>query len=371
MSFIINPFVFASDELSEVFSWDPENGDALPGTATFTRGSAAWYRNDSGVWVETLTNVIRDGHNKTPGGGVKGYISEPAATKLSLHKRDLSDAVWSATDITPVRDATGIDGVGSSASTLTSTAANGTIFQSFTLSSAVHTHQAFVARKTGTGTIEMTIDGGTTWVDITSSLTSSIDNPFVVTQTLANPSIGFRIVTSGDEIEVDCSELETNAGYPTTPIVEESASTTSRSADLLVFSTISAAPYGAFADVTYPSELLVGGGENVSIFQFGATTTNKLAVSNVRQLFLGGSPVTQINVVGGTPDDREKLAVRIATDDMALSITGETTGTDTNAAVITGDISIGKADRHFRGVIHNVKIYDEGPTDPQLEALVA
>ena len=134
----------------------------------------------------------------------------------NTYNRDLTNAAWSATNITPVKDATGIDGKANSASTLTADANNGTIFRALTLSSLERTAQYWVRRKTGSGTIEITDDGGSTYTDITSSINSSTYTQLTITTTQANPSIGFRLGTSGDEIETDFVTIEdgAEATYP-------------------------------------------------------------------------------------------------------------------------------------------------------------
>lgn len=170
------------------------------GTVTFTRSSV-------GTSLSVETGLITLTSNDNPRFEANGLLIEGASENLALWSRDMSNAAWSKTNITAVKDATGNDGLSSGASTLTATAANGTVFQVITLGSAEYTYSVDVRRKTGAGTIEITDDGGSTFTDITSSLTSSYVR-FQITTTQANPSIGFRIVTSGDEIEVDYNQLE-------------------------------------------------------------------------------------------------------------------------------------------------------------------
>lgn len=130
-----------------------------------------------------------------------GLLLEGTRTNAVLWNRDLTNVAWTATNVTPLKDQTGIDGVANSASKITATAANGTILQAITLASSARFQTAYVKRITGSGVIEMTMDNGTTWTPIT--VTADWTRVSIPTQTLANPTVGFRIVTSGDAIAVD------------------------------------------------------------------------------------------------------------------------------------------------------------------------
>lgn len=356
----------------ELFPWDAENDDAVPGSATYTRASLGWYRNDSGDWVEASSGEIRSGHNLTPGGGEKGYLPEPAATKLALFPRDFTNGAWSPTNITAAKDATGIDAVANAASTLTADAANGTILQSFTRASSAHTFSVFVARKTGTGTIEITVDGGTTWVDITSSISSDIrDDPYKVTQTLANPSIGFRIGTSGDEIEVDMGDLEATP-YVTTPL-DHTSGTATRVADRLAAGVSpSAAGYTAFVDATAVSD---PDDANTCI---GHTDAKRDSYCNTSDGSIRANVEGTNFNMSGTDWRGVRLKVSMSNPNVAattgyLSATGETTDDRTVNGTFTAEWIIGgrDTDRQWRGVIHNVQITEGAVSQAANEALVA
>jgi hypothetical protein len=79
----------------------------------------------------------------------------------------------------------------------------------------------------------MTMDGGTTWTPIT--VTASWTRVSIPSQTLANPVVGFRIVTSGDAIAVDIVQNEDGA-FATSPIPQTSAATMTRVADIIKLS---------------------------------------------------------------------------------------------------------------------------------------
>ena len=182
--------------------------------------------NDSSVSSNIVTEAVGVDINPVP-----QVQNQDPKTNRVWPSRDFTHANWVAINITPLIDAVGLDGVINTASTLTADAANGTLFNSVTLGSLERTTSFYVRRKTGTGTIEITDDGGTGYTDITSSINSTTYTEVKITTTQANPSIGFRIVTSGDEIEVDAAQLE-DGTIATTPI-ETTTVALQRQADII------------------------------------------------------------------------------------------------------------------------------------------
>jgi hypothetical protein len=136
-----------------------------------------------------------------------GLLIENGATNYVLWNRDLTNVVWVKTSITAAKDQTGPDGTVNGASSITATGANGTVLQTITRASQVTYQTAYIKRITGSGTINMTTDNGTTWTVVTA--TANWTKVAIPAQTLANPICGFRIVTSGDKIAVDFVQNET------------------------------------------------------------------------------------------------------------------------------------------------------------------
>lgn len=180
---------------------------SLPSIVDFTRSSSGGHWDADLVWQVVGNDVPRFTHNLATGTPL-GLMIEDARTWRLLHNRDWTDAVYdTVTNITAAKDATGIDAVTNSASTLTATAGNGVIRQSITLGSAERTSTFYVKRVTGTGDIDITDDGGSNYTTLT-GLSSSAWTRHNITRTQANPDVGFRIVTSGDAIEVDFAGVE-------------------------------------------------------------------------------------------------------------------------------------------------------------------
>lgn len=163
----------------------------------------------------TLTLTIAGSVTKLYVGEALGILPEPARTNLALYNRDLTNAAWTKTNCTAAKTATGVDNVANSASTLTATGANATCLQSITSGSAARINSCFIKRRTGSGVVEMTQDNGTTWTAVT--VTADWTRVEIPSATVTNPIVGLRIVTSGDEVDVDFMQQEVGA-FVSSPI---------------------------------------------------------------------------------------------------------------------------------------------------------
>lgn len=161
-------------------------------------------------------------------GKALGFLCEPQATNLVLRSTDLTNASWTKSNITTAQTATGPGGVANAATTLTANAGNATVTQAITSASSARTTSVYLKRRTGTGNIDLTDDNGSTWT--TKTITSSWAR-YDITNTLANPTVGIRIVTSGDEIDVALFQHET--GSVATSPIQTYASTVTRASDLV------------------------------------------------------------------------------------------------------------------------------------------
>ena len=263
--------------------------------------------------------------------------------------------------------ATGLDGIANTATTLTATAADAIILQPITLASAARCASAYVKRRTGTGTISFTQDGGSTWTDITSQINSSTWSRVEITSTLANPSVGFKISTSGDAIDVDCVQNEAGA-VATNPIVTTTAAVT-RSADSLTYQTagnIDFAVGTVFAKVLSNIAASTRGVVYVGSSYFGTTS---------------GSATTSFRINDGTTNLSKSGLSNISTESRkrvgswgpaGLSVTGDGLAPATD--VFDGSfgngasISIGE---NLNGYIGPVAIWNYQMTDAELQAITA
>ena len=236
--------------------------------STFTRASAAYYFDSDGVLQSAAIDTPR--YSYINGAGLFGaatslaivleevptLVIESAATNECLHGRDLTNAAWTKTNVTAAKNQAGIDGAANSASSITATAANGTALQSVT--SASNTGRAFSAYAkwvSGSGgSLSYTIDGSTY---TTTPFTQGVWRKLQVTGTLANPTVGFKIPTSGDVFAIDFCQEETGS-TASSPILTTGTSAT-RAADSPSYNT------GATATtVDIPTETLVSYASNAT-----------------------------------------------------------------------------------------------------------
>jgi hypothetical protein len=123
------------------------------------------------------------------------------ASIINLWSADLTQAAWVATSVTAAKNQTGADGVANAASSITATGANGTIKQSITSASADRVLAFRIKRLVGSGALDVSIDNEVTWNSVTT--TASYTRTTVFQLAVTNPSITFRIGTSGDSFAVD------------------------------------------------------------------------------------------------------------------------------------------------------------------------
>jgi hypothetical protein len=170
-----------------------------------------------------------------------GLWVEGITTNYALWCRDFTNVAWTKANITATKNQTGANGTANGASSLTATALNGTVLQTITLASAPFVVSAYVKRLVGSGVIEMTMDGGATWVDVTSQIGTAYSWVKIPTQTQLDPVVGFRIATSGDSIAVDFFQAEDSA-YASTPLLT-TTTTRTRPAEMATFNTTGVSAY--------------------------------------------------------------------------------------------------------------------------------
>ena len=189
---------------------------------TWTRATAATCTKNDGTTVQVTSGQPRCSS--------LGCLIEPSATNLCLRNRDLSNAAWTASNATCTLTATGTDQASNTASTCTAGAGNATVLQAITVASAARNTSLYIKRRTGSGTINATRDNGSTWIDISTKVTGTWTR---VTQadfsglgtTSANPTVGIRIVTNGDAVDVDMFQDEAGS-FATSAIITAGTSVT-------------------------------------------------------------------------------------------------------------------------------------------------
>ena len=187
-------------QLEDVSGQSNQNPSEFVENASSTVAAGRYYGYENGNTVSS--NVVTEAQGSTLD-PLPSLYGAPAYTNSATYSNDLTNAVWTASNVTVAKDANGLTGAPNTACTLTATAGNGTVIRNaITAASGTHTTQWHIKRKTGTGNIEITVDNGTTWQDVTSLIDSSTFNECLEGLTVTNPQIGIRIVTSGDAVYV-------------------------------------------------------------------------------------------------------------------------------------------------------------------------
>lgn len=164
-----------------------------------------------GLWCETTgnTNYVAWARNLTQTGWVLGGSMAVTATSIA-----------------------GADGKTSGASRITAGANNDTITFAITQTSATFTSSCYFKRHAGTSEIDMSTNGGSTWVRVDNQ-TGVNSSTFTLVQipalTMANPSISFRITNATDSADIDfvqCTNAIDGVTAAATPITTAGASLT-------------------------------------------------------------------------------------------------------------------------------------------------
>jgi hypothetical protein len=343
-------------------------GTVAGGTGySFTRASDGYYENADGTLTLFGSGALRRGD--------RGVLVEGSRTNLALWSRDFTNAAWVKVNATAALNQVGVDGTVNGASSLTATAGLGTVLQTVVSLSAARATTCYVKRITGTGTIEFTSDN-ISYTDITSSLSTGSWFRAVVTGTITNPVIGFRITTSGDAIAVDFAGLE-SAAFPSSPIITTSAAAT-RAADLLSYTAGVSYPFSAYAEY-------VPGEPPSAALSFGvATSTQHVSIgkdtggtnTNEAQLYVQNTAdQAWIRHAAGTANvgATVRQAVRVGTDDFASSVGGSAVLTDTSGTVptmTTMRVGTDVVNTIFMfGYIRRIAIFNTALTDAELQGI--
>lgn len=353
----------------------------MPVGVSFTRASGGGYFNASGLWTVTGSDAARFDHTPTTF-APRGLLIEGQRTNLLLWNRDLTNAAWTKTSMTASKVATGIDGASNSASRLTATSNNGTALQAVTSGSALRATSAYVRRVSGSGTVEMTQNGGTNWTAIT--LTSSWQRFGPAGATVTNPSVGFRLGTSGDVIEVDYVQLE-NGAFASSAIGTTSASAT-RAADVVRVSNLATLGFNPTEGTLLVEFEMMGivTGQQQRAMEFNNGTNSNLMGLTAHNAGFGaaarllvatsGVTVADISAGGTTAGVVYKVAGAYKQDDFAVVRTGGSVGTDTSGSIPPVDrLYVGDSiasNRQLYGWLRSLAYWPTRLPNEQLQALV-
>lgn len=349
------------------------------GTPTFTRATAAASKLSTGLWKLDVASGTARSHYlglDTTVGAYGGYLVEGARTNSCLQSRDITNASWTKVTLTTAKTSTGIDGVGSSCTRCTAAGANSTALQAITLASAAKTFSVWIKRVTGTGQVFITLDNDATRTDVTALINSSTFMLVQMTQTLANPTVGFKIATSGDAIDVDVAQLEDGASFASTPIPTTTVAVT-RNADVLTYlsaGNVSDAAGSTYAEIASFGNLFTASAAIVSSFNGGTSS------------FSQTNSATSINIADGTTTvaltvtSLVNRSAKVASSWGVLKMSVSEGGLISTSAAYDGSFSStsigigqhgGGGANALHGTFKNVRIWQRQLPDTTLQVLTA
>ena len=349
----------------------------------FTRASspgAGFYFDAAGAWQQAGTNVARFDHDPVTLAPL-GVLIEAAATNLALWSRDLTNAVWTATNCTAAKTATGVDGSANAASVVTATGGSATIFQTLTAASTFRSFSAWVKRSVGTGTVSLTQDGGVTSKDITALINSTTWTRIYWNQTRLNPQFGFMLATSGDAIIVDGIQLEVSTviQVPTSTIFTTTVAVV-RAKDVLTRLVSTFGGYDASVGTLYIEWASPNPGIAAFAISMDDTTANNVFFVDTNlpnqasgTVTVGGVvQLTHIFTGGPASTTPQKFAIAYAASDVAMTFQGKSC----SVAAVTGPtvtrISLGarqNGGNQLGGWVRRFKYFNTRLTNGQLQKL--
>lgn len=315
-----------------------------PVAPTFTRATIAWSKLASGLWAPIASGSARYTFNgaTTAVATTGGYFAEGARTELVTpltSKRDMTDAAWSkGATITVAKTGTGIDGVVNSCSRLTGGAvsATNTAFQTLVAAASSRTYSVWLQRVTGTGVINITQDGGSTFTDVTASVNSSTFTRVELNASVLNAAFGIQVVTNGDVILADFNQFEA-ATFASSPI---DVGGVTRNADVLTYpltgwyNTATGTVLVNYVNAnvatisSVPWEIYTDNNNYLTAYRANAASMMDVFNASVQQV---GINIAATQTTGGA----EKLAAAWAANDFALVNDGGAVSTDTSGTIPT------------------------------------
>jgi len=215
---------------------------SLGANITWTRSSSAWCNKSDGTFVQLSSNQAR----ASSVGGKPSVLVEGARTNFVLQNRDLANAAWTPTNASCTKNATGVDGVSSSASTCTASNNSGNVLQTVSISSGSYNVSAFVKRVSGTGILYLTADGSSFYQLSSGNCRKTTDfsaaepsTDFWVRCSVAvpyvgAPNVGVLFQLSGDSASFDMLQLE--AGQVATSPLATTSTSVARATEVGSFS---------------------------------------------------------------------------------------------------------------------------------------
>jgi hypothetical protein len=327
----------------------------------FARSSAAWRWNSSGLLEEVAEDVLRADYDPNDS-SFRGYLVEEERTNSLLDNRDLSTANWTGVNgATAAKNATGLDGVANSASTVSATGSTSYITQSVTVPADTNTHSAYIYVKKNQSTeCELRLKLGTTPDGVISvdtgggevlggrgSVESAGEFYRIMTSVVGDGSatsleLRFYPDRSGKNTDQVCDfgQLEVGEAAPSSPI-ETGATTVTRSDDALDMTGTNFSNMWGADEGTPVIEVEAQSTEDDTILSINDGTTDELIILEVAsgkyQARIVDGGVTQATITGGAvvAGTVSRLALAYKENDIAFYQDGVQQGTDSSATIPT------------------------------------
>jgi hypothetical protein len=339
----------------------------LDGRITYASSGGKTYWDVNGVMQTAAANVWPLEYDQVTHAALGRSIWE-ARTNLARFSADLTQSNWVKTNCTATLNQTDLFGVSNAAASLTATAANATALQSVTRTASNSTYSVYLKRITGSGTVSITQDGGTTWTPVT--LTSAFQR-FTVTQSVTNPSFGVRLAVSGDVVGCTANQLEGGATAAGPYVPTPANATVTRALETAYVGTLSSLGYnpnaGTFVVQGTNSAGLNSSNANVLVALSDGTASNRISLSLTSTtnssgfVLAAGATQAQMNrtiALGGV----YHAAMAWQLNDFGMSVNGSAVVTDTLGtipAVTRMDIGnqADTASRSWNGIIKSIQYY--------------
>ena len=297
--------------------------------------------------------------------GPFGYMAEGQRQNLVLRNRNWEHVSWVKTTVTANDDEVAGPDERVRAASLTASAGNGTVIQDLgVIGSAAKVFGLWVKRKTGTGDIDLTLNGGGSWTTV---IVTAVWTRVEITATLANPDVGIRIVTNADAIYVDWAQSEAAAFLSSTIVPETAGAAVTRNVDVLTYDDVGNildAAGTAFADAS--TEWSTSSGTTIAL---GRDTNGRVFSSSgqVATLFtIDDGSNTSVSPIGTTMlNAPQKIAATWGSALTAYSpaaLAPDVTPGSYDGTMGTGALGVGvlgsTGGNSWYGTIRNVKIYN-------------
>jgi hypothetical protein len=365
----VSPFVSAVYDLdffNQVYS--QTLSDLISEQASFT---ASYYEDEATGDLFTLDDSdLQIGAN--------GLEVWPFRAHPVYHNRDMTQAAWTKTNCSAARS-TGRTGVSNSGSRITVEADGATaLVTQHTAASRTWIGSVDIRRVSGSGGVEMTVDGGSSWVDL-EGITTAWQRLSIAPQALADPQAGFRFETDGDVFDIDFVTCEggtsgTVISFAGPRVQNATAGNIQKFQNRA--STFGKAPLNDLIKTNtyafyWEGKMDAGGGRGVFISDGGFT----FSVNASGQLGIGGTTTPEGSFTFG---EYQKIACYKAGNGAGatrFSLNGGEVLTGTiadNAGMTHFDISTNNAGSfNIGGVVRRVAFWDAPLSDAELQAATA